>query len=75
MDTELALIKYIRKSNFQKKEVEIRLDANGAFTPKEAIEKLNRLTELNISYIEQTDKGRAMARNGKIVENSPIKLP
>ena len=72
-DTELALIKYIRKQ-FSEKEVEIRLDANGAFTPKEAIEKLNRLTELNISYIEQPIKAGQWQEMAKIVENSPIKI-
>ena len=40
-ETELSLLKSIRK-DFSSKEIELRVDANGAFKPNEALEKLNR---------------------------------
>jgi o-succinylbenzoate synthase len=72
-ETELALIKYIRKQ-FPEKEVEVRLDANGAFNPLEAIEKLNKLAEFNISYIEQPIMAGQWQEMAKLVEKSPIKI-
>lgn len=50
--TEIDLIRYIRKE-FAPEEMEIRVDANGAFSPSEALEKLKRLSELQIHSIEQ----------------------
>src|SRR5699024_5623593 len=54
-DTELELLKSIR-SEFNAKEVELRVDANGAFSPQEALEKLYRLSELDLHSIEQPIK-------------------
>lgn len=51
-ETELKLLKGIR-SNFSSKEVELRVDANGAFNPKNALEKLKRLSDFEIHSIEQ----------------------
>ena len=39
-EEELALLRFIR-SHFSAKEVELRVDANGAFAPADAMEKLN----------------------------------
>ena len=55
-ETELDLLKSIRKE-FTTSEIEIRVDANGAFSPGEALEKLNRLSELELHSIEQPIKG------------------
>lgn len=49
---ELQLIRELRKE-FSASEIEIRVDANGAFSPHEAHEKLNRLSELDLHSIEQ----------------------
>ncbi|MBF0454067.1 MAG: o-succinylbenzoate synthase [Magnetococcales bacterium] len=51
-DQECAMIQAIRQ-RFSKEEVEIRLDANGAFAPDEAEEKLARLAPFGIHSIEQ----------------------
>lgn len=51
-EKELELLKFIRQ-NFSSKQIEIRVDANGAFKPEEAMQKLNLLSELNIHSIEQ----------------------
>lgn len=60
-ESELALIDEIRKE-FSADQIEIRVDANGAFAPDEAPEKLARLANLNIHSIEQPIK------QGQIVE-------
>jgi len=49
---EFALLSHIRNT-FPPTELELRVDANGAFTPDEATEKLERLNKLSIHSIEQ----------------------
>ena len=51
-DTELSLIKAIRKE-YDVETIELRVDANGAFSPLEAMEKLKRLSDFNLHSIEQ----------------------
>lgn len=51
-ETELELLKYIRKE-YTVEQIELRVDANGAFAPEEALDKLRILSELNIHSIEQ----------------------
>ena len=51
-DKEIEIIKSIR-SNFSASDIEIRVDANGGFKPDEALEKLKRLSELDLHSIEQ----------------------
>ena len=51
-EKELELLKFIRQ-NFSSKQIEIRVDANGAFEPDEAMQKLNLLSKLDIHSIEQ----------------------
>ena len=50
--TELALIKSIR-NEYDAKTIEVRVDANGAFSPLEAMEKLKRLSDYDLHSIEQ----------------------
>jgi len=49
---ELDLLQYIRQ-NFDEKIIEIRVDANGAFTKNEALSKLNQLSGYKLHSIEQ----------------------
>jgi o-succinylbenzoate synthase len=51
-DTELDLLKSIRRE-FDAKTIELRVDANGAFQPEDALEKLKRLSDLELHSIEQ----------------------
>ncbi|MDP4600420.1 MAG: o-succinylbenzoate synthase [Polaribacter sp.] len=51
-ETELSLLKSIRKE-FSSNEVVLRVDANGAFKPDEALEKLEKLAKFDIHSIEQ----------------------
>jgi o-succinylbenzoate synthase len=49
---EIAILQKIR-SQFSKNEIELRVDANGAFNVNDAFEKLNDLAKLEIHSIEQ----------------------
>lgn len=49
---ELSLLKYIR-SHYGADELIIRVDANGAFAPEDALDKLHQLAEWNLHSIEQ----------------------
>lgn len=54
-ETELNLLKVLRKQ-FPVNVLELRVDANGAFSPAQAPEKLKRLAELGLHSIEQPIK-------------------
>ncbi len=51
-DEELSLLAFIRQ-HFSEKEIEIRVDANGAFNSNDALYKLNQLNHYQIHSIEQ----------------------
>lgn len=51
-EQEIDLLTYIR-SRFSPNQITLRVDANGAFSPKDAPGKLERLAELQIHSIEQ----------------------
>jgi o-succinylbenzoate synthase len=51
-EEEINMIKSIRQ-HFDKNDLSIRVDANGAFAPKNAIQKLEHLASLDIHSIEQ----------------------
>ena len=51
-DVELNLIRFIRKY-FSSNEIEIRVDANGAFSKVDALEKLEKLAVYHLHSIEQ----------------------
>nr|WP_322625319.1 o-succinylbenzoate synthase [uncultured Flavobacterium sp.] len=51
-EKELSLLEYIR-ANFTPEQIEIRVDANGAFSPDEASQKLERLAQYQLHSIEQ----------------------
>jgi len=54
-EDEIRLIQRIRKE-FPREMVELRVDANGAFSPKEAPERLERLANFDLHSIEQPIK-------------------
>ena len=72
-ESELQLIKEIRR-DFTHKDLEIRLDANGAFKINEALEKLERLNEFSIHSIEQPIKKNHWQEMAKLCELSPIPI-
>ena len=70
---EIKIIKYIR-DRFNSNEVELRLDANGAFSKEEALEKLNQLAQYDIHSIEQPIEQGQWTDMAKLCEQSPIDI-
>ncbi len=72
-DEELSLIKYIR-SKFSLDQIELRLDANGAFSPCDALNKLERLSVFSIHSLEQPIKPGQWDAMADICSKSPIPI-
>ena len=72
-DTEIELLNSIRKE-FSSKEIELRVDANGAFLPENALEKLNILSELDLHSIEQPIKQGQLQEMAKLCEQTPLPI-
>lgn len=72
-DEEIKLIRHIRRY-FSSAEIEIRVDANGAFTPGNAPDKLNRLAELDIHSIEQPIAARQWEAMSQLCAQSPVPI-
>lgn len=68
---ERSLLKTIREE-FQPTDLEIRLDANGAFSASEAPEKLKQLSEFNIHSIEQPIKAGQWEAMADLCNTSPL---
>ena len=71
--TEIALLKSVRKE-FSVKDIELRVDANGAFVPDEALEKLKALSELDIHSIEQPIKQGQWNEMALLCEQTPLPI-
>lgn len=72
-EQELSLLRHIREA-FSAKDIELRLDANGAFSPNEALQKLERLAKYDIHSIEQPIKAGQWQHLSTIIEQSPIPI-
>jgi O-succinylbenzoate synthase len=72
-EDELDLLKSIRKE-FSKKEITIRVDANGAFSKKEAFEKLKRISDYGIHSIEQPIKHGQKEAMAELCSKTPIPI-
>jgi len=72
-DDELRLLKMIRK-DFKPEELELRVDANGAFLPDEALGKLKQLSDFEIHSIEQPIKAKQWEEMAKLCRSSPLSI-
>lgn len=72
-DEEVNLLKLIR-SEFSGKDIELRLDANGAFAPVDVEEKLKVLSQFDIHSIEQPIKQKQWDTMASICSSSPIPI-
>lgn len=68
-EQELELLEFIRN---EAPDIELRLDANGAFLPDEALGKLERLAKFRIHSIEQPIRAGQWAAMCHICQYSPI---
>ena len=72
-DEELSLLSSIREE-FSEDDMEIRVDANGAFSPKEAYEKLMKLSVFSIHSIEQPIRQGQWEEMAQLCKSTPIPI-
>ena len=72
-ERELDLVKRVRE-HFSPSDVELRLDANGGFTPDEALYKLELLSQYAIHSIEQPIKPRQWSYMAQLCRESPLPI-
>lgn len=72
-DAELQLLRFIRE-NFSSEQVEIRVDANGAFSLNEALYKINQLSEFELHSIEQPIQKFNTDSMAELCKTTPIPI-
>lgn len=72
-EEEFELLKYIR-SQFSQEDIELRVDANGAFRPQEALQKLDRLSKLHLHSIEQPIAAGQWEEMRRLTEQTPLPI-
>ena len=72
-EQELELVKRIR-DRFSFHEVELRLDANGAFRPDEALYKLELLSQYAVHSLEQPIRQGQWAMMAELCRESPLPI-
>lgn len=72
-EEEMSLIACLR-SRFGENEMELRVDANGAFRPDEAMHKLERLAAFGIHSIEQPIRAGQWNEMAGLCRQSPIAI-
>ena len=72
-EKEIALLKSIR-NKYSENKIELRVDANGAFIPSEAMRKLERLSLYGLHSIEQPIKAGNANEMKELCFNSPIPI-
>ncbi|MGO4819154.1 o-succinylbenzoate synthase [Flavobacterium sp. W22_SRS_FP1] len=70
---ELQLLSYIRE-HFGPKQIEIRVDANGAFKLNEALSKISQLSEFKIHSIEQPIEKNNTDRMAELCKTTPLPI-
>lgn len=70
---ELSILDTLRME-FTVEDIELRLDANGAFSPENAMERLERLSRYNIHSIEQPIRAGQWQEMARLCECSPIPI-
>lgn len=72
-DREVQLIRHIR-STFSRKDVELRVDANGGFTPEEALSRMEALVQYDIHSIEQPIKQHQWTEMARLCAATPLPI-
>jgi O-succinylbenzoate synthase len=70
---ELLLLEQIRK-HFTAQQIEIRVDANGAFSPESALDKLKILAQFELHSIEQPIAAGQHEQMRVLCEQSPLSI-
>lgn len=72
-EAEMELLIGIR-AQFSSEEITLRVDANGAFTPKNALARLKRLSTLGLHSIEQPIKQNQIDEMAQLCRQSPLPI-
>ena len=72
-DKEMALIRHIRE-RYTKEQIELRVDANGGFTPDEALKKLELLARYDVHSIEQPIRQHRWNDMARLCRESPLPI-
>jgi o-succinylbenzoate synthase len=72
-DKELALLEFIR-NNFTAGQIEIRVDANGAFNATDALDKLKQLSKYQLHSIEQPIKQQQPDAMADLCSKTPLPI-
>ena len=70
---EIELIRYVR-SCFPKEELQLRVDANGAFSPEWAMDRLIELAKYDIHSIEQPIRQGQWDEMARLCQESPLAI-
>lgn len=70
---EIDLLQFIR-SHYTPQQIEIRVDANGGFTPNEALKKLEILASFNLHSIEQPIKQGQTEQMHQLCAKTPLAI-
>lgn len=70
---EVELLRKVR-SQYSASDIELRVDANGAFKPSEALGKLETLSKLNLHSIEQPIMAGQYEEMAKLCVQSPLPI-
>lgn len=72
-ERELDLLRVLRR-RYDRRQLEIRVDANGAFSPEEAMNRLTRLAEFDLHSIEQPIRQGQWETMADLCQRSPIPI-
>ena len=72
-EKELELLAHIRR-HFSPEQIELRVDANGAFSPQDALEKLKRLSEYQLHSIEQPIRAGQWEEMARLCATTPFPI-
>ena len=72
-DKELELLAHIRQ-HFSPEQIELRVDANGAFSPQDAPEKLKQLAEYGLHSIEQPIRAGQWQDMARLCADTPLPI-
>ena len=71
--TELDILQGIR-GEFSQNDIELRVDANGAFSPEDAMDKLQRLAEYDLHSIEQPIRQGQIELMARLCSMTPLPI-
>ena len=71
--SELDLLKFIRR-RFGREDVELRVDANGAFAPETALERLDALAKYDLHSIEQPIRQGQWREMARLCARTPVPI-